>query len=48
LVKDAEPPYDIYVKEKSILNKTHEKAYIGIGAEDQLEKDNKRACEIKR
>lgn len=41
LIKDAEPPYDIYIKEKSILNKTHEKAYIGIGAEDLLETDKK-------
>jgi CRISPR-associated protein Csd2 len=36
LVKNEEPPFDIYVKEKSILNKTHEKAYIAIGAEEEL------------
>jgi CRISPR-associated protein Csd2 len=36
LVKNEMPPFDIYVKEKSILNKTHEKAYIAIGAEEEL------------
>jgi CRISPR-associated protein Csd2 len=34
LVKGETPPYDIYVKEKAVLNQTHEKAYIAIGAED--------------
>ena len=27
LVKGEQPPFDIYVKEKSVLNQTHEKAY---------------------
>ncbi len=39
LVKKEQPPYEIYVKEKAILNKQHERAYIAIGAEDLL-KDN--------
>ncbi|HHL19615.1 MAG TPA: type I-C CRISPR-associated protein Cas7/Csd2 [Thiothrix sp.] len=42
LIKNAEPPHDIYIKEKSILNQTHEKAYIAIGAEEELKSDKKR------
>jgi len=37
-----QPPYEIYVKEKAILNKQHERAYVGIGAEDELKGDKKR------
>lgn len=32
LVKGEQPPFEIYVKEKAILNKQHERAYQGIGA----------------
>jgi CRISPR-associated protein Csd2 len=42
MANSDEPPYDIYVKEKAILNKEHEKAYIAIGAEDELKSDKKR------
>lgn len=42
LVKGEAPPYDIYVKEKAILNQTHEKAYIAIGAEDALKGEDKK------
>ena len=42
LVKGATPPFDIYVKEKAVLNQAHEKAYIAIGAEDELKGDKKR------
>ena len=42
LVKGETPPYDIYVKEKAVLNQAHEKAYIAIGAEDELKGDKKR------
>lgn len=42
LVKDETPPYEIYVKEKAILNKQHERAYIAIGAEDLLKGDSKK------
>ena len=42
LVKDDAPPFDIYVKEKAILNQTHEKAYVAIGAEEELKGDKKR------
>lgn len=31
LVKDEKPPYEIYVKEKAILNKQHERAYEALG-----------------
>lgn len=37
-----QPPYEIYVKEKAILNNQNTKAYKGIGAMDQLEGDKKR------
>ncbi|HPQ94900.1 MAG: type I-C CRISPR-associated protein Cas7/Csd2 [Thiothrix sp.] len=42
LVKEEQPPFEIYVKEKSILNKQHERAYVAIGAEDELKSDKKR------
>jgi len=42
LVKEEQPPFEIYVKEKAILNKQHERAYIGIGAADMLKGDDKK------
>jgi len=42
LVKEEQPPFEIYVKEKAILNKQHERAYVGIGAEDMLKGDDKK------
>ena len=42
LVKGETPPFDIYVKEKAVLNQTHEKAYVAIGAEEELKGDKKR------
>ena len=42
LTRSAEPPFDIYIKEKAILNETNLKAYQAIGAEDELESDKKR------
>lgn len=42
LVKSEKPPYEIYVKEKAVLNKTHERAYIAIGAEDLLKNEDKK------
>jgi len=42
LVKGEQPPHEIYVKEKAILNKTHERAYIAIGAEDALKGEDKK------
>jgi CRISPR-associated protein Csd2 len=42
LVKGEHPPFEIYVKEKAILNKQHERAYVAIGAEDLLKADDKK------
>lgn len=42
LLKKETPPFEIYVKEKSILNKTHERAYVAIGAEDLLKGEDKK------
>ncbi len=33
LVKNEQPPYEIYVKEKAILNKQNERAYIALGVD---------------
>lgn len=42
LVKGDASPYEIYVKEKAVLNKTHERAYEGIGKSDLLKGDDKK------
>lgn len=42
LAKEEKPPFEIYVKEKAILNKQHERAYVAIGAEDELKNDSKK------
>ena len=44
MVKAEQPPFEIYVKEKAILNKQHERAYEAIGAGDAIKKgdDKKR------
>jgi CRISPR-associated protein Csd2 len=42
LVKGETPPYEIYVKEKAILNNQHKRAYVGIGREDLLAGDDKK------
>ena len=42
LVKEEQPPYEIYVKEKAILNQQHERAYVAIGAEELLKGDSKK------
>lgn len=39
LVKGAQPPYDIYIKEKAVLEQTHRKAYEAIGAGEELADD---------
>lgn len=41
LVKGEQPPFEIYVKEKAVLNLQHVRAYKSTGHEDQLEKDKK-------
>jgi len=42
LVKGEQPPYEIYVKEKAILNKTHERAYVATGAAGALKGEDKK------
>jgi CRISPR-associated protein Csd2 len=42
LVKGYAAPYEIYVKEKAVLNKTHERAYEGIGKAELLKGDDKK------
>jgi len=42
LVKSEQPPYEIYVKEKAILNRQHERAYVGIGKAELLKGDDKK------
>lgn len=42
LVKGDTAPYEIYVKEKAILNQAHERAYEGIGKADLLKSDDKK------
>ena len=42
IVKGEVPPYEIYVKERAILNKQHERAYIAIGAAEMLSGDDKK------
>jgi CRISPR-associated protein Csd2 len=39
LTNNEQPPHDIYIKEKAILNQVHEKAYESIGANEELEED---------
>ncbi len=42
LTKEGKPSFEIYVKEKSILNQQHERAYKAIGAEDLLKGEDKK------
>lgn len=42
LVKEEQPPYEIYVKERAVLNKQHERAYEAIGAGDLLKTEGKK------
>jgi CRISPR-associated protein Csd2 len=42
MAKDEKPPFEIYVKEKAILNNQHKRAYIGIGREELLSGDDKK------
>lgn len=43
LVKDCQSPFDIYVKEKGVLERTHRQAYEAIGASAELADDGKEA-----
>jgi len=42
LVKGEQPPYEIYVKEKAVLNNQHKRAYVGIGKPELLDGDDKK------
>ena len=41
LTQGEQPPFEIYIKEKAVLNSTHERAYKAIGKADELEGDKK-------
>lgn len=47
MLKAEQPPFEIYVKEKSILNKTHERAYISVGAQDLIKSKEGKETEDK-
>lgn len=42
LTREDQPPYEIYIKEKAILNQQHERAYRAIGAEEELKTGGKK------
>jgi CRISPR-associated protein Csd2 len=42
LLKGEQPPFEIYVKEKAVLNLTHERAYEAIGAKAEGDDKKKR------
>ena len=42
VAKSEQPSFEIYVKEKAILNNQHKRAYVGIGREDMLAGDDKK------
>lgn len=37
IVKSNQSPYEIYIREKAILNRTHERAHQAVGVKDQTE-----------
>lgn len=41
MVNDCKPPFDIYIKERAVLERTHRAAYEAIGASDELGEDGK-------
>lgn len=42
LLKDEQPPFEIYIKERAVLNRQHERAYKSIGREDAIGGDGKK------
>lgn len=42
MAKGEQPPFEIYVKEKAVLNNQHKRAYVGIGREELLTGDDKK------
>lgn len=43
MVNECKPPFDIYIKEKGVLERTHRAAYEAIGASEELADDGKDA-----
>ncbi len=41
MINDCKPPFDIYIKEKAVLERTHRAAYEAIGASEELGDDGK-------
>ena len=48
LVKECKPPFDIYIKEKGVLERTHRAAYEAIGASAELGTDDKEPKDAKK
>ena len=48
LVKECKTPFDIYIKEKAVLERTHRAAYEAIGASADLAGDDKDAKDVKK
>ena len=48
LVKECKTPFDIYIKEKAVLERTHRAAYEAIGASAELVSDDKDAKDAKK
>jgi len=48
LVNECKPPFDIYIKEKAVLERTHRAAYEAIGASAELGSDDKDAKDAKK
>lgn len=42
LAKAGKPPFEIYVREKAVLNDQHDRAYVAIGAEGELKEGGKK------
>lgn len=42
LLKGEQPPHEIYIKEKAVLNRTHERAYVAVGAGDALKGEERK------
>ncbi|KPQ28788.1 MAG: CRISPR-associated protein, Csd2 family [Marinobacter excellens HL-55] len=48
MVKSEEPPFDIYVKEKAVLNRNHEKAYKALDLKPESKKLPKKEEDAKK
>jgi CRISPR-associated protein Csd2 len=48
LVRGEQPPYEIYVKERAVLNSQHERAYkaLGLPESEKLPKDEAKAADL--